>query len=404
MLRVELAGLINQLRATRDPTTIKELTKQIAVVELALQNCPEELPNPYPDLYGWLAQHPTVANSILWQFQPADLQNAYTPPTSADKVAWSNWTPTQQAQLNQVFLNTCVWLDAGAHQVQVDPNGLTDIPTNVDPNVTDDLVTAMVGVTPDYMWKLFIGHVGFSLALELTQRLPWSITSYSPTALRYLFDSTTMAWNLFGQYYSMGTYAVYVPALRADNLPKTAFAAPDWTYPFLTSNGLVGSTKLETIYQVLDWMRANMWHFFGLDTFGNCFNIWQYRGYPPLSRIVNGTIDTNNPSYGVQHWTMGCHGSVGFLNAVLRVVNVPVQPVWICGHELACFLTEQLYLDHGDDPYNQVVKSSTASISNVLIDEPTYQARFTNNLAANITNPNDPALNSVGRAAQQFPP
>jgi hypothetical protein len=192
----------------------------------------------------------------------------------------------------------------------------------------------MVGVTPDYMWKLFIGHVGFSLALELTQRVPWSITSYSPTALRYLFDSTTMAWNLFGQYYNMGTYAGYVPAMRADNLPATAFAVPEWTYPFLTSNGLVGPTKLETIYRLLDWMRVNLSHFFGLDTYGNCFAIWQYRGYPPLSRIVSGTIDSNNPGYGSQHWTMGCHGSVGFLNAVLRVVNVPVQPVWYAATSL----------------------------------------------------------------------
>ena len=121
----------------------------------------------------------------------------------------------------------------------------------------------------------------------------------------------------------------------------------------------------------------------------------------PLSRIVNGTIDTHDQADGVQHWTMGCHGSVGFLNAVLRVVNIPVQPVWICGHELAYFMTEQRYLEHGDDPDD--VKNSSTSIFNVLIDEPTYEAWFTNNLTVNITDPNSPALAAVGRFAVQFP-
>ena len=62
------------------------------------------------------------------------------------------------------------------------------------------------------------------------------------------------------------------------------------------------------------------------------------------------TIDANNPAQGKQHWTMGCHSSVGFLNAVLRVVKIPVLPVWVCGHELAYFPTEGLYLDHGMIP------------------------------------------------------
>ena len=149
-------------------------------------------------------------------------------------------------------------------------------------------------------------------------------------------------------------------------------------------------------------MRQNLWHFFGSDTFDNCNAIWQYEGYPPLSKIVQGTVDMNNPSFGVRHWTMGCHGSVGFLNAVLRVLNVPVQPVWTCGHELACFLTEAKYLDHGDDPYNQNVTNSMTTSLSLLIDEPTYQARFSMDLLVNPTSP--AACNYVGYAAYNFPP
>lgn len=406
-LKIELVGLFEQLQNTNDIATIKGLLKQIAVVEQALKHCPElpEPPEPpsYPDLSTWLLQHQNVSKAIKWQFQPADMNNAYAAPTENNKVAWPNWTPVQKAELNQVYLDTCVWFDAGAHQVQLDPNGLTDAPTNTNPNVAGDGLTVMEGVSPDYMWNLYLAHVGFSLAAELTQRLPWSITGYDDMGLRYLFDSTTMAWNLFNSYYEMGTYSAFVPAKRADNLPKTPFAPPEWMYPFLKQGGLIAPTRLETIGAVLDWMRHNLWHFFGQDTFGNCFAVWQYRGYPPLSRIVTGTVDTNNQGLGAHHWTMGCHGSVGLLNAVLRVVNIPVQPVWIAGHELAYFMTEKMYMDHGDDPYNQNVKNSMASILNVLIDEPTYQARFTNDLTANITDPNSPALMNVGLSAAQFP-
>jgi hypothetical protein len=202
----------------------------------------------------------------------------------------------------------------------------------------------------------------------------------------------------------MGTYAMFVPARRADNLPQSAFAPPKWTYAFLVQAGLVGNTRRETVGRVLEWMRQNLAHFIGTNNFGTCDAVWQYRGYPPLSRIVNGTIDANNPGLATQHWTLGCHGSVGFLNAVLRVVNIPVQPVWIAGHELAYFASERAYLDHGDDPYNQNVKNSTAPVLGLLIDEATYQARFTNDVTVNITDVNSPAGANVGYAALNFPP
>jgi hypothetical protein len=357
-----------------------------------------------PEPYQWLKNHPRVAAALKWQFRPASLTTVYAPPAETDKLAWPNWTPQQRAELRRVFLDCRDWFDTGAQQEPIGTGGLTDAPINLNLNVADDTVTVMQQVSPTYMWDLYLAHVGFTLAAEITNRLPWSITAYDDTSLRYLFDSTTMAWNLFGATYGMGTYAVFVPALRADNLPKTAFAPPKWTYPFLAQAGLIGPTRLDTVGRVLQWMRQNLWHFYGIDNFGTCSAVWQYRGYPPLSRIVNGTVDTNHAGDGAQHWTLGCHGSVGLLNAMLRVVNIPVQPVWVCGHELAYFTTERKYLDHGDDPYNQIVKSSTAPVLSLLIDEPTYQTRFTNDLTANVNDQNMAACNNVGQSAAQFPP
>jgi hypothetical protein len=259
-------------------------------------------------------------------------------------------------------------------------------------------------VTPAHLWKLDLAHVAFALAQEIAHPLPWSLATDSPESLRYLFDSSVMAWYLPNGNYGMGTYGgANFPPLRADTRPQTAFAPPMWTYPWLQQAGLIGSTRQETIGKVLEWMRQNLVHFYGAANYGTYNAVWQYRGWVPLTRIVAGTLDANNPGLGTQHWTAGCHGSVGFLHEVLRVVNIPVQPVWVGGHELACFVSERKYLDHGDDPYNLVVKAYPNSpILNLLLDEPTYQSRFTSDLTVNITDPYSPAVANVGRAAAEF--
>ncbi|MGA7990787.1 MAG: hypothetical protein WCC53_05090 [Thermoanaerobaculia bacterium] len=363
-------------------------------------------PAPVPDLATWLSLHPSVAGAIKWQFRPANPSNSYVPPAESDKIAWASWSATQQSDLNQAYLDAKAWLEQGAPPAAMPIGGLTDQPANQHPQAGIDSITVMEWVTPAYMWKLYVAHVGFSLALEITQAVPWSIAGDTPETLRYLFDSSVLAWYLPNGNYGMGTYAgANFPPLRASNRPQTAFAPPMWTYPFLRQAFLVGATRLETIGNVLEWMRLNLSHYYGTDTFGNFDAVWQYRGWVPLSRIVNGTTDMDpaRPTAGFAHWTAGCHGSVAFLHEVLRVVNVPVQPVWVAGHELAYFTSEKLYLDHGDDPYNAVVRSHPASpILGLLIDEATYQARFTADLTVNITDPYSPAAANVGLQAKNF--
>jgi hypothetical protein len=357
-----------------------------------------------------LQSNPQVASAIQWQATPASMTDGYAPPTPANMVAYPNWSAQQKADLLAAFQVALQWVLQGAPSVQPSCDGLTDAPTNVNPNISDDTVTVMEAVTPSYMWKLYVNHVAFSLVhmANGVQTGGFSLTGLTADEQRWLLSSATMAWNIFGQYYSMGTYAQFVPALRANNLPSTPFAPPRWIYSWLRDNQLIGQTRIDTIYRVLDWMRHNMWHFMGAATFGNCQAIWQYRGYPPLSRIIAGTVDANNSGEGTQHWTMGCHGSVGFLNAVLRVLNVPALPVWAgneatCGnHELAYFPTESLYLDHGDDPYNTNVSGSSKPISLLLIDEATYAARFSPDPTVNVLGL-DSLCNEIGLAAQTFP-
>jgi hypothetical protein len=361
----------------------------------------------FQDLATWLGAHPTLASAIKWQFQPANLSNVYTPPTDTDKVAWPDWTPGQQADLDQAYRDAVAWFNQGASQAAMIGGGpgITDEPVNNYPSVSSDSTSTMEWVSPAYMWQLYTGHAAFQLMLEAARQVPWSVAGDSAESLKWLFDSATMGWYLANGNYSMGTYAgAGLPALRTDNRPQTSFADPRWTYPWLRQAGLLGTSRQATLGKVMDWMRANMWHFFGADSFGTDAAVWQYRGWPPLSRIVAGTVDSRYPDQGSQHWTEGCHGSVGFLHAVLRAVNIPVQPVWVCGHELAWFPSEDLYLDHGDDPYNAVVRGDPEhSTLLLLIDGATYASRFGADATVNLPDPYGPGCAWVGYAAAHFP-
>ena len=90
------------------------------------------------------------------------------------------------------------------------------------------------------------------------------------------------------------------------------------------------------------------------------------------------------------------------MNAALRVLNIPVEPVWVCGHELVYFPTEDLYMDHGDDPYNQVVKASSSPSLNLLIPSATWRARFGSDETVNILDDASPVIAWVGYSAVNF--
>ncbi len=356
----------------------------------------------------WLTNHPRVAAAIQWQVQPACTTNAYIAPGDNVKLAWSNWDAGRKLALQTAFTNYCTWLTNGMPGVTTNDCGLTDAPTNVYAlwfNPADSQETSE-SFSTNYMWSLYVNHVAFCLALETSAQLPWSITTYSDDQLHILLDSAAMGWlSISSDRFYIGSSATGVSrGIKAiDNLPRTPFAPPRWVYQFLTSTNLMGATRLETIGNLLQWMRLNLYHFYGAETFGTSKAVWQYAGYPPISRMIGGTVDTNYPFLGTNHFTAGCHGSVGFLNGVLRAANIPVRPIWVAGHELACFPTERLYLDHGDDPYNLNVRTSNVPILKVLISEATYQAWFTNDLTANITDYYAAATTNIGRMTTIFP-
>ena len=293
-------------------------------------------------LDAWLNARLAIAASIVWE-------------DAAGPHAWSSWSAGWKAELRQAFE---IVRSRGSISV-------TDVPPN---QVTlADNQQVITVLSPSDAWAYFKASVAQSLAAEIGSHLPWSLQSYSPSQLAQLFDSREMfRWNASPVGYridSMHGHIVPAPPLRS--------------YEFLGTSDLIGSTRLDTLANVVDWCRANLVHFSGNTAAANMEDQWQYRGFPPMSRVLAGTIQTSRPEFGAMHRTAGCWGTTGFLRALLRVVNIPVKLVTNAGHAQPWFMADSRYLSHGDDPYNALTKATPPiPAAQILIDQAKFNSWF----------------------------
>jgi len=205
--------------------------------------------------------------------------------------------------------------------------------------------------------------------VEIGNRVPWSLTGYSSTNLATLFDSR--------QYYTWSVLAAGGYEIQDLQGGQVVPASPHRMHRFLKDNDLVGEHRRGTIVRILQWCHDNMAHSIGARTTKVYQDVWHYRGEAPVLRIITGTKDDGHAAYGVRHWTPGCHGTAGFLRAVMRTVNIPVMHDHQAGHALPHFAADQAHLSHGDDPYNGYTFADPPySMSDLLIDESTFDAWF----------------------------
>ena len=295
---------------------------------------------PMPDVDAWLTAHPAIRNAIIWE-APCGTQ------------AYPGWNAPMKAALANAF--KMAWNFASVMTVDPVPN----LKTLAD---TDTVVQILL---QSDAWSMFLAYVAQSLAVEIGNRVGWSIAGYSSTGLAQLFDSReTFRWNA-GQlgYEITFNHGVALPC------------APNMGYSLLYS--MIGGNRFSTIAGLLDWCRSNLRHFSGTWATANVYDQWQYRGFPPVLRMIQGTPTLSQPSLGVNHMTGGCWGTTGFLRALLRTVNIPVSLVTHCGHAQPNFVEDGLYLSHGDDPYNQLTTAvPPMPISEILINQAQFDVWF----------------------------
>ncbi|UCE36199.1 MAG: hypothetical protein JSW00_11705 [Thermoplasmata archaeon] len=285
---------------------------------------------------------------------------------------------------------------------------LHDPPVNILAEYLDDDTYPFTMLSINDAWSLYIAYVGHCLAFELIRPKlnitpKWSINRYPDTLLRRLFDSRYF-FKRYDNYTFYQDGSLVKTGLRGylieSNVAGRAIPAPpEYTISFILDNGILAEYHISTIGYLLDWCRENLVHFLYGFTIKNVEDQWQYRGFPPISRIVEGTLYRGYPQWGIQHRTAGCHGTNGFLISILRAVNIPVvyhRPNGV-GHALPYFVSVKRYLSHGDDPYNAFVHCTPQySGKELLINQTKYNSWFSDAV------PYDERTKNVGRRVYEL--
>ncbi|MEO8484818.1 MAG: hypothetical protein ABI585_00630 [Betaproteobacteria bacterium] len=315
----------------------------------------------------WLKQNPEVANAIVWDSGGAQ----------PDVRAWPAWNHGMKAELRQAWMDAREWHAQGMSHFPGTP--LVDPPPNQDIALDGAPFFRTVLDGPAQAWPWYLAIVAHSLAAEIEGWVPWSLRGLSPEALAHLLSGTQI---LHRDMNDGGPNDAQHPGGYvlggSDSMEKCTPSHPTFTYRFLVENDLVDDTPRGTIARVIGWCRANLSHFFGTLTAQNAEYHWQYRGAPPVRRILAGTplLDPDAPGFlAPRHWTAGCSGTTAFLRSLLRAVNIPVVMRFRGDHTQPYFIGVGRYLSHGDDPYNAYAKADYPA-GLLLVDEATFASWF----------------------------
>jgi hypothetical protein len=262
----------------------------------------------------WLAENPRIEATLVWDAGDGHGPRPYTSWSSSDRAA----------------------LEVAADQARAGTTPtLSDPPVNLVGTKLPDDAPAATAIASTDARGLYFGFVGRSLMLEMTHALPWSIAQYDSLDLAVLFDSRSFfRWESNVAKTGISGYAIYddTAISNAVNDPNRADgwvvpAPPSVVLRFLSANNVIAGDRLTTIRRLLEWARVNMAHFGGLFVEGNAFSYWQYRGAPPVSRIIDGTTGGADLGSAFGHYTAGCPGTTMFLMHVLRAVSTSPPPV-----------------------------------------------------------------------------
>lgn len=337
------------------------------VLSLATPTPIVSVPTPSPtspyfvDYY--LTLHPSIAAAILWS------------PTYGTYVPWSQWTAQQKADLRQAFAWEWQWYTGGMNVYG--GWAYADPPNNLEPCGPNSPWTRTV-LDSTTAWHLYVSFVAHALAVDAGGWVPYKLDAYNDQELRRLLDSNylVMPDSNANNYYDCATAGAYVVAA---NLTPSH---PTYVFKWLKTNQLIGVSDVDTIARLLDWCRWNLVHTFGDFTLANSLNYFPYPGAAPLRMMIEGTHCTD-PQYqawfpDLLHWTEGCGGTSNFIAEVLRSANIPVA-VTVSGgqHQVPHFLHPDLYLSHGDDPYDGRSKATPPfPVRLLLVDGAQFKTWF----------------------------
>ena len=326
----------------------------------------------------WVKDNPKLSNAIIWRAKDSKSSKQSNKYSNGIPHTYNSWSLDKKRELAGTFWKTLL---------DILP-GLEEVP-ECTVNLSEEGTVYSTDINPDDAWKYYLTHIAHCLRVEIDRLVHWSLLKYDQYQLEFFLDSRTF----FEYVESRDVYSIlrYDESLFSHG--SATLGDPVRIYDFFDGEKLIGMTRWGTIGRLLGWCRDNLQHFDGDNTPENFEKHWQYRGYPPVERIISGT---NHPDLGYQHYTAGCWGTTGFLRTILRTINIPVLLEERCGHAMPHFVydkTHEFYLSHGDDPYNSLYKHSTPKFIplELIIDHYKFDEWFDKNL------PEKTICNNIGR-------
>ena len=126
-----------------------------------------------PNLDQWLGKHHTIRGSIIWEY-PIPLPGSFSLQRAQP---YKNWPERDKGALQTAF--DAAW-NLGSIEVE-------DLPANILHPADDHSPTT--ALSPADANALYLASVGQSLAVEIDNRVGWSVADYSTDNLAVLFDS-----------------------------------------------------------------------------------------------------------------------------------------------------------------------------------------------------------------------
>lgn len=377
----------------------------LILLSALLLSCTEDgnsdsLSESVPDLRAWLDTNSNIASAIKLEDVAAQ---TYFYGGSLSETAYDSWSETDKTALDEAFSRAWANLVLNPSSSAIGTNEFSmplECTFCVERLQTHPSYPPFTIIPEDLSKRAYISYVAQSLALEISGGLGWSILEESETHLYHYLNSRAMMHRLTGSStdFFFG-YAGSPGTIRGQYIGRGTPATPIYTYWWFRNNQLLGDTKEQTIYNVLEWFRQNAVHYYGSSSYLNMNDHWGYPSQPPANYVISGTILSGESV--TKNWTAGCHGTTGFIKSALKAINIPAEVIYTCGHAQLYFPTLDRYLLHGDDPYNNDIKNQPEkNISGLLIDSTTYTSLFGS--SPDFIDPSDGRCSNIGYAGDNF--
>lgn len=371
-----------------------------------------------PDVDSWLIQHPNVASAIVWEFpdvipdppnragvntgrSPWRIVSSRTPgavktaepapafpegwscpipfdsPEPGKILTWCQWPESYRQRMKGYFQTYWNWMETSWPLYQqyrdggfaVKPAGFDErFASSVDPEtsaeaallpfsaqVMKDMYTHVL-YEPAAAVDLYLKTTALQLVLEIGSFVDWKLGDYDAGDLSVVLDGR----QLF-RYFPSGSS----PWGGQQTVDKEGYdaavvlpAPPLLLMKFLMREGILRTTRFETVARLLEWER-NLQHTMGTPQtltgacgkeYGEVY--WGTKSVQPLDRILNGTVmacplvpqpgATTSGYYNtaLTRYTGGCGTTGGINHRVMRQINVPAEMVAF-GHGQIRFVVEK---------------------------------------------------------------